>query len=102
MTVSTDKDGTTITVSIVGRLDTMTAPALEEKLNSDVTNEIKEVVFDLGKMEYMSSAGIRVIMGMDNAMQELGGHVKLIHVEPEVLEILEITGLVDLLDINHV
>ena len=71
-------DGT-LTVLIDGRIDTITAPILERELNHSVTNNITCLIFDFEKVEYMSSAGIRVIMLADKVMSKQG-EMKLIHV----------------------
>lgn len=88
-----------LVVQIEGRIDTITAPVLERELKHSVTNEIHQLVFDFEKVEYMSSAGIRVIMAADKVMSRQGG-MKLIHVNEEVMEILEITGLTEFLTIE--
>lgn len=91
-------DGT-LTVLIDGRIDTITAPILERELNHSVTNNITCLIFDFEKVEYMSSAGIRVIMLADKVMSKQG-EMKLIHVNEEIFEIFDITGLADLLTIE--
>ncbi len=89
----------TLTVQIDGRIDTTTAPTLEGELKHSVTNEIKVLVFDFERVEYMSSAGIRVIMAVDKVMGRQG-EMKLIHVNEEIMEMFEITGLADFLMIE--
>ena len=91
-------DGT-LTVLIDGRIDTITAPILERELNNSVTDDINCLIFDFEKVEYMSSAGIRVIMVADKVMSKQG-EMKLIHVNEEIFEIFDITGLADLLTIE--
>lgn len=89
----------TLTIAIDGRLDTITAPQLEEELMNSVTDEVETLVFDFENVEYMSSAGIRVIMAADKVMSRQGD-MKLIHVNEEILEILDMTGLTDFLTIE--
>ena len=89
----------TLTVFINGRIDTTTAPMLETELKYSVTNEIDCLIFDFEKVEYMSSAGIRVIMAADKIMSRQG-EMRLIHVNEEILEMLDMTGLTDLLTIE--
>lgn len=91
-------DGT-LTIRIDGRLDTTTAPMLEGELKHSVTDGIRCLIFDFEKVEYMSSAGIRVIMAADRVMSRQG-EMKLIHVNEEILEMLDMTGLTDLLTIE--
>lgn len=88
-----------LTVQIDGRIDTTTAPMLEGELKHSVTNEVKSLIFDFEKVEYMSSAGIRVIMAADKVMSRQG-EMKLIHVNDEIMEIFDMTGLADLLMIE--
>lgn len=88
-----------LTVLIDGRIDTITAPILEGELKHSVTNDIECLIFDFEKVEYMSSAGIRVIMAADKVMSRQG-EMKLIHVNEEILEMLDMTGLTDFLTIE--
>lgn len=88
-----------LTIAIDGRLDTITAPQLEEELMNSVTDEVETLVFDFENVEYMSSAGIRVIMAADKVMSRQG-EMKLVHVNEEILEILDMTGLTDFLTIE--
>lgn len=88
-----------LTVKIDGRIDTITAPVLEGELKNSITKDIESLIFDFEKVEYMSSAGIRVIMGADKVMSSQGD-MKLIHVNQEIMEMLDMTGLVDFLTIE--
>ena len=99
MKVTKQVSSGTLTVLIDGRIDTITAPILERELNNSVTNDINCLIFDFEKVEYMASAGIRVIMVADKVMSKLG-EMKLIHVSEEVFDIFDITGLADLLTIE--
>ena len=99
MKVTKQVSSGTLTVLIDGRIDTITAPILERELNYSVTNDITCLIFDFEKVEYMSSAGIRVIMVADKVMSKQG-EMKLIHVSEEVFDIFDITGLADLLTIE--
>lgn len=96
--IKTVSDGT-LTVQIDGRIDTITAPILEGELKHSVTNDIDNLIFDFTKVEYISSAGIRVIMAADKVMSRQG-EMKLVHVNEEIMEILDMTGLVDFLTIE--
>ena len=89
----------TLTVQIDGRIDTTTAPMLEGELKHSVTSDIDNLIFDFEKVEYMASAGIRVIMAADKVMSRQG-EMKLIHVNDEIMEMLDMTGLTDLLTIE--
>lgn len=85
-----------LTVEIDGRIDTMTAPELEGELKHSVTDDVQVLIFDFAKVEYLTSAGIRVIMAAEKVMSRQG-QMKLIHVNDEINEIFDMTGLIDLL-----
>ena len=89
-------EGTTI--SIVGRLDTITAPALEKSINEEL-GDIKHLVLDVKGMEYISSAGLRVLLGAQKKMQKIGS-MKVMNVCAEVMEVFEMTGFADILVIE--
>ena len=85
-------------VELVGRLDTTTAPSLEKTLNEDM-NETKNLVLDFKGLEYISSAGLRVLLSAQKRMQKIGS-MKLINVCENVMEVFEITGFADILVIE--
>lgn len=97
MEIIKNVNGSTLTVGIEGRLDTTTAPQLEAELKNSV-NGISELVFDLGKLEYISSAGLRVLLSAQKVMNAQGS-MKITNVIPEVMEVFEITGFTDILTI---
>lgn len=99
MRVKTEVTDSILTVKIEGRIDTITAPVLEGELKNSITKDIESLIFDFEEVEYMSSAGIRVIMGADKVMSRQGD-MKLIHVNQEIMEMLDMTGLVDFLTIE--
>ena len=94
MDINKTVDNGKLTVKISGRLDTTTAPELEKELNFD---GISSVEFDLADLEYVSSAGLRVILMVQKNMK---GKFVLKNVKPEIMEIFEITGFVDILTIE--
>jgi len=81
-----------------GRLDTVTAPELENVVKA-LLPEITELTFDFGKLEYISSAGLRVLLSAQKAMNARG-KMSVIHVNETVMEIFEVTGFSDILDIE--
>ena len=85
-------------VELVGRLDTTTAPSLEKMLNEDI-EENKNLIFDFKGLEYISSAGLRVLLATQKRMQKIGS-MKVINVCEEVMEVFEITGFADILTIE--
>jgi anti-sigma B factor antagonist len=86
------------TLNVSGRLDTTTAPALEAVI-SETTGTCEQMVLDFAKLEYISSAGLRVILKAQKVMAAKGG-MKLLHVNETIMEIFEITGFSDILTIE--
>lgn len=99
MEIRKEMEAGRLLIQIQGRIDTTTAPILEGELKHSVTNEVQELIFDFESVEYMSSAGIRVIMAADKVMSRQG-EMKLIHVNEEIMDMLDMTGLTDLLTIE--
>ncbi len=87
-----------VTLALRGRLDTGTAPELEETLKSALDGA-EELTFDLAELEYISSAGLRVLLAAQKIMNKQG-KMKLIHVNETVMEIFEVTGFSDILTIE--
>jgi len=87
-----------LTVALEGRLDTTTAPELEAELKP-VLEGVKSLVFDFEKLEYISSAGLRVLLSTQKIMN-VQGKMKLIHVNDIVNEVFEVTGFADILTIE--
>ncbi|MBO5994307.1 MAG: STAS domain-containing protein [Firmicutes bacterium] len=85
-------------VKVEGRLDTATAPELEAEL-AEVIDEAEELVFDLEGLEYMSSAGLRILLATQKKMSLKGG-MKVTNVNDVIMEIFEITGFSDILTIE--
>ena len=98
MTIEIKKNATETIIQIVGRLDTITAPALDKTINEDI-GDTKNLVLDVKGMEYISSAGLRVLLGAQKKMQKIGS-MKVIHVCEEVMEVFEMTGVADILVIE--
>ncbi len=98
MNIEQKKNGTALTLALEGRLDTMTAPQLEAELKSALSG-IKALTFDLEKLEYISSAGLRVLLSAQKTMSKQGT-MKVIHANEMILEIFEVTGFSDILTIE--
>ena len=98
MMIEIKKNAEDTIIEIVGRLDTTTAPALEKTINEDVA-EVKNLVFDFKGLEYISSAGLRVLLSAQKKMQQVGT-MKLKNVCEDILEVFEITGFIDILTIE--
>ena len=98
MTKEIKKYENATTIEVVGRLDTITAPVLEKTINENIAG-IQSLVLDLKGLEYISSAGLRVLLGAQKRMQK-NGTMKLTGVCEEVMEVLEMTGFADILTIE--
>lgn len=97
MTITKNQDGSKLTVKLEGRLDTMTAPELEKSL-VDSLDGITELTFDMEGLEYISSAGLRVLLATQKTMNKQG-EMKVAHVQEMVMEVFEVTGFNDILTI---
>lgn len=98
MNIQKTLSGAALTVALEGRLDTTTAPKLEEELRGSVDG-ITRLVFDVEKLEYISSAGLRVLLAMQKHMNQQEKMV-LQNVNEAVMETLEVTGFSDILRIE--
>lgn len=98
MTIEIKKNATETIIEIVGRLDTITAPALDKTINEDIAGT-ENLVLDVKGMEYISSAGLRVLLGAQKKMQKIGS-MKVTNVCEAVMEVLEMTGFADILVIE--
>ncbi|MBQ8590132.1 MAG: STAS domain-containing protein [Firmicutes bacterium] len=98
MTIEKIVNGSVLTMNIGGRLDTTTAPELEAAIDASLAG-IEELTLDLEALEYVSSAGLRVILKAQKIMNAQG-EMKLIHVNETIMEVFDITGFVDILTIE--
>ncbi|MBO5976272.1 MAG: STAS domain-containing protein [Oscillospiraceae bacterium] len=98
MTIEIKKNADNTVIEIVGRLDTTTAPALDKAINEDI-GDVKNLILDVKSMEYISSAGLRVLLSAQKKMQKIGS-MKVINVCEEVMEVFEMTGFADILVIE--
>ena len=98
MTIEIKKNAEKTVIEIVGRLDTITAPALDKTINEDI-GDTKNLVLDVKGMEYISSAGLRVLLGAQKKMQKIGS-MKVVNVCEEVMDVFEMTGFADILVIE--
>ena len=96
MEIKTSSEGSTLTIAVSGRVDTVTAPELEAGLKF---GDAASVVLDLAGVPYMSSAGLRLLLTSHKAMLAKGGEFKIVNVQPSVSEVLSITGFADILNI---
>lgn len=98
MTVTTDLDGTKLTVAVEGKLGTTSAAELEKAVKANIDG-ITELVFDLEKVDYIASAGLRVLLSTAKVMKKQGS-MKIIHVTEPVMDVFTFTGMADVMDIE--
>ena len=99
MTIKKKLDGTSLTITLEGRLDTNTAPLLEAELKQSL-NGITELTFDFGGLAYISSAGLRFLLAAQKVMNRQGSML-LKNVNDDINEVFEITGFSDILTIER-
>ncbi len=98
MNIAKNQNGSTLTIGLEGRLDTTTSPQLENELRTALDG-ISELILDLEKLDYISSAGLRVLLSAQKVMNRQGKMV-IRSVKPEIMEIFDVTGFVDILNIE--
>ena len=98
MIITKTADGSELTVALEGRLDTNTSPELETALKASLDG-VKALTLDFEKLEYISSAGLRVLLSAQKTMDRQGT-MKVTHVADIILEIFDVTGFTDILTIE--
>ena len=98
MTIEIKRGTEETIIELKGRLDTTTAPALDKTINDDI-GDTKNLVLDAKGLEYISSAGLRVLLSAQKKMQKIGS-MKVTNVCEEVMEVFEMTGFADILVIE--
>lgn len=98
MTINKLAEGTRLTVALSGRMDTTTAPQLDAELKASLPG-VEELVLDFAELSYLSSAGLRVLLGAQKTMARQGSMI-LKNVNETIMEVFEITGFVDILAIQ--
>lgn len=99
MKINKKLEGNNLKFALEGRLDTTTAPSLEEEVKNNIEG-IKELVFDLKDLVYVSSAGLRVLLSAQKTMNKQGNMI-IRNANEEVMEIFEVTGFIDILNIEE-
>lgn len=99
MNITKTRDNQTVTISVDGRIDSSTAPQLETSVKSEV-KDCAKIIFDFKNLSYISSAGLRILLGARKIMGDQG--VKIINVSEEVYEVFDITGMSKILDVETI
>ena len=98
MNINKELNGSALTLALEGRLDTVTAPELEAVVKNDL-QDVTDLTIDMGKLEYVSSAGLRVLLAAHKAMMKQGA-MKLVNVNETVMGVFELTGFSDILNVE--
>ena len=98
LNINKKSEGATLTIALSGRLDTTTSPQLEGDLRTS-TDKVEKLIFDFSDLDYISSAGLRVLLAAQKVMNRQGSMV-IRNVKPDIMEIFEVTGFVDILSIE--
>lgn len=93
MQLTTEKNGNEMTVRLSGELNAMTAPELSDLLDNELTDDIQDLTLDYAECDYVSSAGLRVLLATFKKMKAAGGSMKLANVGANFRDVLENTGL---------
>ena len=98
MKITKKQNASSLEIALEGRLDTTTAPDLERAMKESLDG-VSELTLDFEKLEYISSAGLRVLLSAQKKMSRQGG-MKLVHVGEIIMEVFEVTGFTDILTIE--
>ena len=98
MNIKLDQNGSSVNIALEGRLDTNTAPELENKLSE--IDGVKELCFDFSELVYISSAGLRVLLAAQKKMNTADGSMKVLNPNELITEVFEATGFDEILDIE--
>ena len=99
MTITSNKTNDKLTLSLSGRLDTTTAPELEKAITQQCM-DVTALEIDMAKLDYISSAGLRVLLAAKKSMDAANGTLTVTHVCDEIMEVFDMTGFVDILSIE--
>ena len=101
MTITKNETDDKITISLEGRLDKLSSPTLEEEMNKEISKK-KNIVIDFNNLQYISSAGLRILIASEKQLKEVGKTMEIINVNDDVMNILNVTGFVYILNILNV
>lgn len=99
MTITQKTESELLTMELDGRLDTNTAPALELEINNSVTSEIKKLVLDFKELQYISSAGLRVLLAAQKKMNKQGCMI-IKNANEMIMDVFHVTGFIDILTVE--
>lgn len=98
MDINKVKDGSCLRIDVIGRLDTLTAPQLDKEIEAEI-NGVETLILNMEKLEYISSAGLRVVLSAHKKMMKQGELI-IKNLNEDVTEVFEITGFADIMNIR--
>jgi len=99
MKINKKQDGNSLKIELEGRIDTTTAPELDEAVKSSIDG-VTDLVFDMTGLEYISSAGLRVLLSAQKAMGKVNGNMVVKNINDVIQEIFEVTGFIDIFTVE--
>ncbi len=99
MTITKNTENGVLTLALEGRLDTNTAPELEKEIGEDLTADVQTLILDLKDLEYISSAGLRVLLASQKKMNKQGNMV-VKNANDMIMDVFEVSGFVDILTVE--
>ena len=99
MTITRNETDGKITIQLEGRLDKLSSPVLEEEMNKELEKK-KDIVIDFKNLEYISSAGLRILIASEKQLREIGKTLEIINVNDDVMSILNVTGFIYILNVK--
>ena len=99
MTITKNTENGVLTLALEGRLDTNTAPELEKEIGADLTDDVQTLILDLKDLEYISSAGLRVLLAAQKKMNKQGNMI-VKNANEMIMDVFQVTGFVDILTIE--
>ena len=99
MKIIQKRDGNSVNIALKGRLDSLEAPKLEKELVSLIESGVTSVTLDFADLEYITSAGLRVLLGLQQILEE-SGELRILHVNEDIMNIFEMTGFTEILKIE--
>ncbi len=99
MTITKNTENGVLTLALEGRLDTNTAPELEKEIGAELTDDVQTLILDLKELEYISSAGLRVLLAAQKKMNKQGNMI-VKNANEMIMDVFQVTGFVDILTIE--
>lgn len=99
MTITKNTENGVLTLALEGRLDTNTAPELEKEIGADLTDDVQTLILDLKELEYISSAGLRVLLAAQKKMNKQGNMI-VKNANEMIMDVFQLTGFIDILTIE--